>query len=511
MTEREPRWVGVALAVLVLGALGIFAWRNLSYTGFWYDETMQFWMSRGTDGFTAPGTRGDGRLVSVIRHNGRANLDPGGFSLLLSVWLRGGTDPTWLRSLPFVLFLAGLGVMARLGWLWRRTALFAVLGAAVPLGFPLLLYHATEVRAYTMEFLGVTVGSLLLHRLQAGLTLRGLTLLGIVLAVFMGSRYSYAIFAGAAALVVTPAIWSEGEPSSRVRFRRILALGGPLAAGALFVALNLWLQRGRLTYHSGALIEYLTPATASGKSVPALLRLLASNLLSPVAIPVTVAALVALVPASWRARLPVSLRGLGASVEARALYRLAPTVLLLSAILWPWHPWDVKQKWSLFLHALSAVLLLRLVADVAGSGSSSSVPERRRAWVRAAWTIVPVLAIVGLCLHAATQHRVHWNDLTALLRHLEGMPLAPGSVAVAGHPYPTLRYLAEFGPFAGRLPYPGSFGSPNGIRAVIGPETRYVIAYVSAEALARMHPGSRFRSEPSWPTHLYRVEAADGQ
>ena len=39
--------------------------------------------------------------------------------------------------------------------------------------------------------------------------------------------------------------------------------------------------------------------------------------------------------------------------------------LALSAALWRWHPWDVSRKWSLYLHALSAVLALRIVADIA--------------------------------------------------------------------------------------------------------------------------------------------------
>jgi hypothetical protein len=283
-----------------------------------------------------------------------------------------------------------------------------------------------------------------------------------------------------------------------------------LAAGALFVALNLWLQRGRLTYHGGALIEYLTPATAAGKSAPALLRVLASNLLSPVAVPVTVAAVVALVPAAWRARRPGVLRRLAAP-ESRTLYGLAAAVLVLSAILWPWHPWDVSQKWSLFLHALSAVMILRLLSDIAVWRWDLAETGGLRAWERAAWTVVPALLIVGLSAHAATQRRLHWNDVTAALRHLETVPLGPGSVSVAGHPYPTLRYLAEFGPFTGRLPYPAAFRPPHGDRAAIGPETRYIISYERPGTLARGYPGYTFEAEPSWPAHLYRVGTAPGR
>jgi hypothetical protein len=267
-----------------------------------------------------------------------------------------------------------------------------------------------------------------------------------------------------------------------------------------------------MTYLGGALIEYLTPATATGKSAGELARALAANLLAPVAIPVTVAALVALVPLRWRPPLPAGLLGIGAAPESRALYRLALAVLALSAALWPWHPWDVQQKWSLFLHALSAVLILRLVADIAAwRPAPSSLPGRRGEWARVAWTTAAALAIVGLSLHAATQRRTHWNDLTAVLRHLEGVPLAPGSVAVGVHPYPTLRYLYEYGPFVGRLAYPAAFRPPHEGHPLIDSETRYIIAYEGPKDLARLHPAYVFRSEPSWPAYLRRVEASPGR
>jgi hypothetical protein len=499
------------LAAILLGALLNFARANLPYAGFWYDEGVQFWMSRGADAYDPPGTPGGG-VGEVMRQNARGNLDPGGFTLLLHAWMRGGADPVWLRALPFGLFLGGLVAMARLGWAWRPSAAFALLGAAVPLGFPLIVYQATEVRPYAMEFAGVAVACLLLQRVSAQPTVGGLTLTGTTLAVFMSSRYSYSIFVGAMCLAMAPAIWSRPAGDLGGRLRRLLALGVPILGGAVFVAVGLWGQWARLTGRGGAYVEYLAPATAAGKPAGDLVRAVAANLLSPVAIPVTLGAVVALMPASWRARGPAGLLGIGASRESRATYRLAPGVLALSAVLWRWHPWDVSRKWSLYLHAVSAVLALRLVADVLGSLlPASGTPGRATRWLRAAWTTVAALAVVGLSLHAATQRRVHAFDLTGALRRLEGAPLTAGSVAVGVHPYPVLRYLCEYGPFVGRLPYPVAFRMPyrGGPRPLIGPETRYLIAYENRETLARAHPGIGLRTDPSWPAHFYAVDPAD--
>ena len=452
------RLLAAVLAAVLLASLAVFAHRNLPYSGLWYDEAVQFWISRGVDPFTAPGTP-DGGLLAVARINGRANLDPGGFSLLLHAWTGWAFAPAWLRALPLGFFLVGLGAIAGLGWAWRRCALFALLGAALPLGYPLLLDHAVEVRPYAMEFAGVAVACLFLHHVAVRPTAGRLAVLSATLAAFMTSRYSYTIFAGAVCLALARTLWPRAGGKGRARLRSLLAFGGPLLVGLMLVGLGLWLQRRRITYQGGALLDYLAPATAAGKPIGRLAAALAWNLLSPVAIPVTLAAVVALLPERWRARCPGSLLGIGASPEARLLYRVAPAILALSAALWRWHPWEVSQKWSLYLHALSAVLALRILADVLAWMEARERSAGRRA--RLAGAAVTALLLVGLSLHAAVHQRSRWNDLTAALQHLEGLPLAPGSVAVEVHPYPTLRYLCEAGPFVGRLPYPAAFRLPS--------------------------------------------------
>jgi len=492
----------VVLVAVLLGALLQFARGNLPYTGLWYDEAVQFWISRGTDPFGPPGTP-PGGVVAVVRTNGRANLDPGGFSLLLHGWSRFGQDIVWLRALPFGFFLAGLGALARLGWLWRPSLAFALFSAAVPLAYPLLLYHATEVRAYSMEFAGVTIGCLLIQRLGPEASLRRLAVSGAALGFFMGSRYSYAIFVGAVGLAFGPTLLCRRAGDGEARLRRYLALVLPLVvSAAILLVLLLGLQRWRPTYHGGALIRYLEPATAAGKTVGQLGWALVKNLLSLPALPLTVASLVTLIPARWRGG--AGRLGIGAVPESRAMYRLALWALVLSAGLWRWHPWDVGQKWSLYLHALSAVVVVRLAADVLGWLESRADPGRP---AHVTWTVVAVIAIGALSVNAAVHRRVHANDLTAALRHLDGLSLADGSVAVRPHPYPVLRYLYEHGPFAGRPHYPGAFRLPhrNGPKPLIGPATRYLIAYERLAVLQAEYSGVRVLADPSRSPNLYGV------
>src|SRR5579871_5397376 len=161
-TDSAPTGVRRAFMVLLFGAAGagtllalvLFALHSLDNIGVWFDEAVQFWMSRGADPFGAPFTR-PGRLIDAVHLNGRDNLDPGGFTLLLHWWLHGGTDPVWLRILPFIFFVLGAATLALIGWQRFRSLPFALFCAVVPVPYPMLLYFATELRAYSMEFAGI--------------------------------------------------------------------------------------------------------------------------------------------------------------------------------------------------------------------------------------------------------------------------------------------------------------------------------------------------------------------
>jgi hypothetical protein len=57
-TKKQPLWPWLTIALLCAfeaAALGVFASWHLSRTAFWYDESMQFWMStRKSKGQIAP-------------------------------------------------------------------------------------------------------------------------------------------------------------------------------------------------------------------------------------------------------------------------------------------------------------------------------------------------------------------------------------------------------------------------------------------------------------------------
>jgi hypothetical protein len=125
------RWLVLGLTgALVLSYLVVLAVNNLGYTGMWWDETAQFWVSQGLGNYSPPFAK-PRSVRDVVRMNRAENLDPGGFSLLLHFWSAYGKGLKCLRGLSFAFFLLGAASLGLLGWRLTRSAPFA-LAVALP-------------------------------------------------------------------------------------------------------------------------------------------------------------------------------------------------------------------------------------------------------------------------------------------------------------------------------------------------------------------------------------------
>jgi hypothetical protein len=284
-TAQHPMWPWLAIALLctvAVAALAIFASWHLSRTAFWYDESMQFWMSLGLDGFGPPHMP-PSSFWDVVRNNAIANLDPGGFTIVMWLWLKLATDEIWQRALPFIFFLLGMACFGRMGWTRRRSIPFAVFSSLILAWDPLVLDYATEVRAYSMEFAGIAFGCVLLDKLTFHRETLPALFTGIVFAAFLGSRYSFGLFAAAAFLALAVITFGDTSINRRQGAMRLAAFAAPtaIAATVIFVVAFLPQYKIRMSSDGGAYLQYLAASTAAGKSWNDLLTMLARNLLGP--------------------------------------------------------------------------------------------------------------------------------------------------------------------------------------------------------------------------------------
>jgi hypothetical protein len=496
-TANSHLWPWLAVAVLgafEFAALGAFAAWHLWRTGFWFDESDQFWVSLGSLG---PPLSPLGSFRTVILANAVANLDPGGFTIIVWLWLKFATSEVWQRALPFIFFLLGMGCFGWLGWTRRRSIPFAVLSSLVPACDPLLLDYATEFRAYSMEFAGIAIGCVLLDRVTSGPDMRPALLAGVVFALFLGSRYSFGLFTAAAFFALAVTTFTDKSIDRRQAAVRLAAFAAPIAIAATVIFRVSFLPQYKYNIvNDFALFQYFAPSTAGGKSWDYIMEMLARNLLGPYGMALTLSALLGaalLTPRRWRERLGVD----QLSQEDAMFGALSLAALVLSALVWRWHPWDLTHRWSLWLHGLSAVALVRLAAGVlawVAPPSLSGIASDARI------TAVIIVGILALDLRLAT-HRRGGETLAPVLAYLERAAPSPGSVSVLPRWYPTLRYFYEYGAFAGSKLYPSSFrfNSPDS-------QTRYLVTSQDLEHARSMFKGYTITYDPALPALLFRVE-----
>jgi hypothetical protein len=448
-----------ALLILLLAAVVLLAVHNLPYPGVWFDESVQIWIAQGAyplgplDGETLGGWR------DVVRMNRYTNLDPGGFSLWLHVWTKGGLGLVWLRLSAYVFYLVMAALLARWALELTGSSVAACLAPFIPLAYGLVLSYAFEIRAYSLEIAGVIATGYALHRVVRAPGLLNHLLLGAICSVLLWSRYSFVVVA-ASAIGALACGRARAIGRSRDEWENLACLLVPfLNSGALIYRFMLRYQ-ARLLHPgpsdpaSGApptieAPEYVKQWVLRAQSPGALVTTLRENFLSGPALPILVAlGALACWPLLRRQR---ALAGWPGSRSFPAIATMALLAQIISAALSlaGLYPWNLGQKWSLYLHAVSIVCALYL----ASAGW----------WLGRHTRAAPILATAAmaaavlLTVRAAIFHRTHWADISPALTQLDTMPLRRRSVFVGIYEVPTVRYFYELGPHRGRGSYPEAF------------------------------------------------------
>jgi hypothetical protein len=166
----------------------------------------------------------------------------------------------------------------------------------------------------------------------------------------------------------------------------------------------------------------------------------------------------------------------------------------------------VTTKWSLWLHALSAVALVRLAASLLNFASPLSdrprEPDRRVAGLLLA-------GILALDLRMAVYQRPNEPNVAPAIAYLDRVAQTAGSIAVDPHWYPTVRYFYEYGYLSGSAAYPKWFRFPdhNGPSPQVGPDTRYLLTGMTVEDARKYFAPAIIVRDPDLPDQLFRVES----
>ena len=210
--------------------------QNLLNHSPWYDEAMQFWISFGCEPDEITMSNG---IVDVIKLNQRFNHDPGGFSLLLHIWLKISHGIVWIRVLPLLLFFGSIALVYLTVQSLFKDRLISFLCCLTPFLSDALLYYSTEIRAYSMECLCSSFAVMTVCLLPQKSEPKKIFWLSVALCLFMTSRYS-AMIQVAFAMLVVALVWFYRYKSKAVK--KVLLMLIPFCAFSgliFFFSLNL--------------------------------------------------------------------------------------------------------------------------------------------------------------------------------------------------------------------------------------------------------------------------------
>lgn len=396
-------WGAIGVLVALLVGLGTFAVKHLPDPNIWFDESGQYWLSRGLNHDSAIDAAPQWIGAGVLDGMTGFNLDPPGFTLALGLTIQAfGSSAAALRLLPFVAFMATIAVFYVLGR--RVLKLPKTISLALPpvaLTTSLPLFYATEIRAYSAELLAVaasllTTAVLVRSRsVQSAIPFIITLLLGL-----LATRYYFIVAAASTGLVYLFALIID--MSWRLRARQLIAVAAAYAVAGFGAAWSIGI------FGPGTQIGYGQGYAQSGASLAksdAPMSVVLGNLATG-----EQWATGAFLALGAVALIVLGVRRLVANKsQARPLWALLWALVLsyeATAALLSYFadiPWDATGRWSIGLWAMAAASLLGLASLVARGISLS--PEMTRKWI----AITVTTAVVILSVAISTQRLMTYD------------------------------------------------------------------------------------------------------
>ncbi len=242
----------VFAALLVAFAL-VVLWKYITNPWLWFDEAGQFWMSKGLNHQSAPNSGQQG-LWQVIVNNRHHNMDPGGYSVLLYFWLMISNHYVFVRFFSLLFFIGFAICFYKYLSIYTKNTFFSFICAVLLFVFPLTMSRMVEVRAYTMEMMGILWAMLLLHKCKnSNYSPKSLLFLSLSMAFFCTSRYEYVAFA----FVIGVYTFINILKTKSLIWKKLVAFCLPLLFGVL-VIIAIMLQYQNPSLRKMEYLKYLS-------------------------------------------------------------------------------------------------------------------------------------------------------------------------------------------------------------------------------------------------------------
>lgn len=418
---------GAAAALLAL-AFGLitFAVKHLPDPNIWFDESGQYWLSRGLNHDSAIDAAPQWIGAGVLNGMTGFNLDPPGFTVALGLVIQAfGSAPAALRLLPFLAFIATIAVFYLLGR--RVLGLPRTLSLALPplaLTTSLPLFYATEIRAYSAELLAVSAALLTTALLIRSRSIRGaIPFIATIVLGLLATRYYFIVAAASMGMAYLLALIIDRQWRLRLNQIVTVALAYAIAGVGAAWSIGIFGPGTQIGYGQG----YAQAGASLAKSddpISVVLSNLAQGEQWATGAFLTLGA-VFLVFTSLRQGFTRRRREplLAASPRPAWVllwllvfaYELTAAALSYFADI----PWDMSGRWSIGLWAMAGASLLGL-ASIAQQ-AITRLPSSARAWIGvtaiAAISIPAVLTSTSrLTTHDRYDFRVLGSNLMDIVK-----------------------------------------------------------------------------------------------
>ncbi len=205
----ETIYFNIGISIILISIISIIS-LNIHYPFLWFDEAVQFWISNGIKPDAQAFTK-IGSLYDAIYLNKYFNLDPGGFTIIIRYWSKINTNQSFLRLLPFLFYIAAHSLIIYILYLKNKNIFVSTLFSFVIFLFPNLYETAFELRAYSMELLGIVIIILAIEVCNKDSKHKSIFLFSIMSAILMTSRYSTLITVSIGLVVVFTKIYNPND------------------------------------------------------------------------------------------------------------------------------------------------------------------------------------------------------------------------------------------------------------------------------------------------------------
>jgi hypothetical protein len=411
----------LGLGILVAFVFVLFL-KNLNNPNLWFDEAAQFWMSLGLNPFSPPNSA-HGGFWDIIDNNSKSNMDPGGFTLLLRLWMEISTNVIWLRLFAFIFFSLTCLLFVYFVYKWSKSFILTVALSVLLLISPSVIQYSFELRPYSWSFFSMLFCYFAIEKLRKSDNNTDYLLMGLILSVLMWGRYNCIIQVAATAMVL---LLFRLKDCSNVKkmIANALCFGSFIVIsliGIVFITLqHQYAGTGTQEYVEKITIHYnpsylLTPAFVLSIS-PLLIFLVAYFL----------------VKKYFPSQLTDSLKSL-------FYFTIFQNALIIILSILGFYPYSFRHRWNVDLHVLSLLNLASIACVIYNILSLKKRVDRYLLPV----TLILYLGVAVLYAYVPKFKYKEYEQTSYLLKKANDLNMT--KISVPYRSFPNVRYLYEYG------------------------------------------------------------------